>query len=241
MAQLSTTALANDSGLRAYWTFNSGSLASSVNGYTLTNQNSVTFPTGKYLEGAALGASNTNKAMNVNSDLSINNKIMSLVCWVKLQSEIGSGGWSILEHVSNTSDCFFALSYEYNSGNRLLNAQMYRIAEGGDTNVKASHSVALGTSSWHHLAAVSDGTNFRLYLDGTQRASATCPSNGNFNIDNRFNVGYNHIPTGAQSGPNAYASAIIDDIAVFNRALTAGEVAQLASDGGNSGFFAIFD
>jgi hypothetical protein len=239
MAQLSTTSLAADANLRAYWTFNSSSLTSSVNGYILTNINSVTFATGKYLEAASMGASNTNKYLALGNSVSITSKVLSLSCWVKLQTEISTGAYFFVQHVNNTTDTYFALQYEYNGGNRIVNAQMYKVG-GGDVSVRASYSISLGTTAWHHLAAVSDGTNFVLYVDGTQRASNTCPANGSFTIDNRVNIGAYVIPS-LSATPSQYASALIDDVAIFNRALTAGEVSQLASDGGNSGFFAVFD
>jgi hypothetical protein len=161
------------------------------------------------------------------------------VCWVKMLTEISTGTQFFVQHVNNTADTYFAIFYEYNGGSRRITAQMYKIG-GGDVSQEASYTLPLGTSSYHHLAAVSDGTNFSLYVDGTSRASNTCPANGSFGVEDRFNIGYNNIPS-ISSGPNQYASAMIDEVAVFNDALTAGEVSQLYADGGNSAFFAVFD
>lgn len=72
--------------------------------------------------------------------------------------------------------------------------------------------------SWHHVAAVYDGTAMRIYVDGTQRLSegetgAIASYTGNFRM-----AGYN-------GGGLAYSGSL-DEVAIYPRALPASEVAD---------------
>jgi hypothetical protein len=76
------------------------------------------------------------------------------------------------------------------------------------------------TNAWHHVAIVSDGTTVRAYIDGTQSGSAQ------------------NLTLGATSGPlqvgayidgssnSDYFSGTLDEIHIYNRALTATEIAS---------------
>jgi hypothetical protein len=227
--QLANTVLSRDASLKAYWKAEDLNDASG-NSKTLTNNNSVAFNPARYANGFDLGASNSNKSLQRLDNLGITSRVMSMVCWVRLQTEIASSSYIFLEHVNNTSKGYAALRYNYNSGTPLIQAEEYKIG-GGDVQTFVSKTQTMGTLLWWHLALVSDGTNFNLYVNGYPQTQASCVANGSTGIDDRMNIGFNHIPTGAASGPNGYSSAIIDDVAVFSRALTQTEVQSLAFPG----------
>lgn len=78
-------------------------------------------------------------------------------------------------------------------------------------------------SVYHHAAGVWDGSNLLLYLDGKLESStawAIAPATKNPTIGN---TSIDEI--------QKYWNGSIDDVAVFTRALTAREIAQLAASG----------
>ena len=73
---------------------------------------------------------------------------------------------------------------------------------------------------WHNIVGVYDGTNLKIYLDGALK-DTEAGTGGFTNNTNGYNIGTNG--TGA--------SVLIDDGRIYNRALSAGEVAALAQPG----------
>ena len=73
--------------------------------------------------------------------------------------------------------------------------------------------------NWHHLAVTFDGNTMYLYLDGVQKNTTSTTLNtgtGALNIGRSVSAGY-------------YFSGTLDDIRVYNRALSAAEVQSLAA------------
>jgi hypothetical protein len=72
------------------------------------------------------------------------------------------------------------------------------------------------TATWQHLAATYDGSTARFYIDGTQVASrAVGGGAGNSDV----------WRIGAYGGsPGGFFDGLIDDVRIYNRALTAGEI-----------------
>ena len=75
---------------------------------------------------------------------------------------------------------------------------------------------------WRHLAVTFDGTVFKFYIDGVLKAG---PRSGTFQFPNNA-----PLLIGGSSGCSTFVG-LIDEIAVFNYALTGGEV-KLVYDGG---------
>jgi hypothetical protein len=77
-------------------------------------------------------------------------------------------------------------------------------------------AVTSATIGWHHLVGVWDGTNTKIYLDGVYKASATTP------LAPVSNAG--SVIMGKRSDSISYFNGLIDDVRIYNRALSAGEV-----------------
>jgi hypothetical protein len=77
--------------------------------------------------------------------------------------------------------------------------------------------------SWHHIAATQAGSTATLYLDGKMRASGTLPPIGN--APTSVNIGRYDSPS------FSYFNGRIDDVRLYNRVLTAAEIAELYSAG----------
>lgn len=94
----------------------------------------------------------------------------------------------------------------------------------GTAYTRSTTNVANG--SWHHVVATWDGSNIRIYINGTQEAVTSCTFAPNYHASNRFVIGTREI------GDN-YWNGGIDNVAIYSRALTSTEVSQLTTKYGN--------
>lgn len=78
---------------------------------------------------------------------------------------------------------------------------------------------------WHHIAAVRAGRRALLYLDGVEVANAFVGLQDVSETD--FDA---FIGTDAYQRDPAWLSATVDDLRIYNRGLSAAEVADLAAD-----------
>jgi hypothetical protein len=139
---------------------------------------------------------------------------ITMAAWIKLAE---TGPWlSILDRMGGHMENYLRVAgrSEYQGGSW----------NGGDFRASASWSAEdLGT--WVHVAATYDGSQWRIYRNGELRASAVwatgaLPATGDWYIG-AFNGGSERRFRGA-----------IDEVWLFNRALTDDEVAALAAGAG---------
>jgi len=92
-------------------------------------------------------------------------------------------------------------------------------------------SSTLNNGSWHHAVGTNSGTISTLYIDG---ASQGTTAGGAYNS---YGTAYWHIggykSSGWTNGVDGYFNGMIDDVRIYNRALSASEVAALYSQGLN--------
>jgi len=77
---------------------------------------------------------------------------------------------------------------------------------------------------WHHVAAVGDGTSLNVYIDGELAASGGSTTNNYGTSTYFFNIGGG----GVWDDTGNWLSGKIDEVYLYNRALSDGEVAWLA-------------
>ena len=95
----------------------------------------------------------------------------------------------------------------------------FRNSSGTPYTISANNLVTL--NSWNHLVLTYDGTNLRLYHNGSLVSSI--PASGSFSATTLpFNVGY--VPFSAN---NFYLWGKLDDVALWKRTLSATEVTAL--------------
>lgn len=137
-------------------------------------------------------------------------------------------GWSLPANVAQfagtiDTDGFSSCGYGIGSiWNRQL--RVFRQSDTLDT------SFVVATNTWHQIHVTYDGTTLSLYLNGALVTSMTSTVNvavvGSAPVD-RFKLGYgNHGGSGAGTTRNRWDYCILDEVAVYDVALTADEIAQ---------------
>lgn len=216
-------ALLADPALKAYYRMEADALTtdSSGQGKTLTNNNSVGEATGKYGGAADFGTANTNKSLSIADALGYATGTgYSFSCWVKIRTELsGADDYRVLVNNSESlTDSMLQLMYNRISGVNKVQFQRYKNGIGAAGVV--SKDVNLGTTDWHHIVGVYDGSNVNLYVDNVAVGNVAAPNNGNNGASDAFAIGANIALV-------QYINAYIDDVACFAKALSAAEVSLL--------------
>jgi hypothetical protein len=201
-------------GLAAYYPLENDVLDASGNGNDGTIVGDPTF-----VEGVA------GMAMEFNGDDYVN-------CGngpsLQIQDAITMAFWFQVEAFQNTWEAFMAKG-----------DNSYRTSRGGGTG-DATHMGISGTSvgggsgwfngtvivtggQWHHMAAVYDGSEGRIYIDGV--LDVTSPGTGQINISNYdFWIGNNSQQTGR------FFHGLLDEVMIYDRALSDPEIRYLAGE-----------
>jgi hypothetical protein len=140
----------------------------------------------------------------------------TLALWIKKHAEpagyphiFGKGGASYYGRGYHLWD-------DTGAGARLIWEQGY--ASGAPTSLFST--TALSTNQWYHVAGVIEGSRIRLYLNGTLDAAGSLSGTPVARTDPvRMGhlSGFTHFP------------GLLDDVRVYHRALSAGEIAGLAA------------
>lgn len=206
MAELFTTSLLGNANLQGYWRFESNFTDSGPNGYTLTNNSTVSV-SGRY--GLAIQSNGVGvDATSTGANLEIT----------------GSQSWSCWFNSTGTGD--FDILLKDGTGARLLGLRSTKIQflmNGLTTNTSVNSAANFSASTWNHIVGVYDSSNTSLTVYLNNVATTVTASGSSTACTLSFSVG----PKGAGTGSNTVS---IDDVAVFNRALTASEVNILFSD-----------
>lgn len=236
--------------LVAYWKLDesSGNASdSSGGGFTLTNNNSVTYAAGLINNGADFGASNSTKSLSITNDLGITGGNISISAWIKPTSLPAN------DPTDPTPSGRFTIVWQEDGGNGVANT-IHLSQVGGVQKViysrwrqgiaiqvsEVNHTTS--TSTWTHVVATYDGVNGRCYVNNGTPGVTAMSGNGNPTSD-RSAIGF------SPSGNVAYFSGMVDEVGVWSKALTAGEITQLYNSGNglsypftssNSNFFAFF-
>jgi len=106
------------------------------------------------------------------------------------------------------------------------------LCEDGTAANKNYHtSVVAYDSAWHHICFTYDGNNtLKLYVDGVEDTSVTKTTDGAMTT---LHNSTSDFALGASNGtnPTSYATASLDEVAIWDAALTATQVSQLYMDG----------
>lgn len=207
--ELKDSPLRVDASLKGYWRFEGGVTDELGANDFDTIVGTPSYPTGKFYQGIHTNSGYATKATN----LGITVDPFSMSIWIKLNAEISSGQLRFCSlRTGDVRDLSYQLMYFYNAGTRRISA---RRTTQGVLDVDSLYNITLGTMNWYHLVMTSDGTNIRLYLNGSLVAGPTSAAG----------YGTGTTTQGVQVGESYDFDA--DDFAVFNKTLSAAEVLAL--------------
>jgi hypothetical protein len=218
----------NNLGLVGYWPFNEGTGIKATdfsgNGNTGTRitmaGNLPAWTNGK--RGAALDFDNT-----VGNYVDIGNQpalffsgSFTLSAWVKSESATPGFGQPIISDYNSAADAS-SFDLEITSGEEFCFFWENPTA----TLPQVCSSAKVSYGRWYHVVATWNGTTRTLYLNGVSDGTP------NSTAQARADVGGNSAIGRLGSFDGHYFNGIIDDVRVYNRALSASEVAALYAGG----------
>jgi hypothetical protein len=205
-----TATVNTTTGLVAAYNFNEGS-GSTVNdasgkGNTGTVSGTTWSASGKY--GGALSFNGTSSWVTVNDSPSLDlTNGVTLEAWVKLATV---SGWQAVVIKETASDLSYAL---YANTDQSLPAGTLNA---GGTDLNLYGGTKLTANTWTHLATTYDGANVRLYVNGIEVRSQA--------ITGSMPVTTNPLRIGGDAVWGEYLNGVIDEVRVYNRALSAAEI-----------------
>jgi hypothetical protein len=194
------------------WTDTSGQ------GNTLTMNGTLTSTAG-HSSGANLASSSYSSSnylsINDNSSLSITGNI-TMSAWIYITSQNVNN--IIFEKAINSGQYGYDF-FVWNSGNKLY----CRLSNNGATQTAAIGATGVSANTWHHVACVYNGTDIRVYLDGSLDSNST--NNPKTYSGDIYN-GTDPLYIGKLDATN-YMRGNIDDAAIWGRALSSTEISTI--------------
>lgn len=219
MSQLSNTVLGTDTNLKGYWKMEGNSNDTSASGNNGTNTN-LTFSAanGKYGQGGGYDGG-TSKTDLGTVGLPYAGGDRSLVAWVNPTANQNYG--PIFAYGTANGGQGFQWGYNATNANLFVGAYSQNASGASTTN--------LVNNIWQHVAVVLSGTLLTYYYNGVADGTASLSPAIN-TISNYARIG-KAIP-GWDAGDGLYLwKGAIDEVAVFNRTLSAAEVKSLYTAG----------
>lgn len=215
--ELFTTSLFNDANLKSYYRLESDG-TDSKGSITLSSNGTPSFSTGEF--GNAVSSTSNGQLQNTTS---------CPLTYVDFGSAWSISYWFNRASTSGNVMCFLIASSAILSRRRDTyidfngaGANVVVHTEYPATTITGATTISLNT--WYHCAATFDGTTMTLYINGISDGTALPPYNQNIT-----NTSSSTAVAGYYDGTSTVNNwdGLIDDFAVFNRALTSTEVSQL--------------
>ncbi len=207
-------------GLVGYWPFNGNANDESGNGNNGTNNGAI-LTTDRYGNAnSAYGLSTLNDYILANNvQPSFNNNQLSVSLFMKFPTQYNYSTLSLLKNGTLYNNGFSVTVDQNNSAYGQNNYQVTFLVGNGISVSFITNQLELGV--WSNIVSTYDGTNIKIYFNGILKAtqpfsqSMNCPNN-NLVFGNWDNL-----------TPPAVKTRQIDDIGIWNRALTQEEIVGL--------------
>ncbi len=211
-------------GLILYWKFDetSGTTTSDSSG---SNNAGTTFNGPTWVAGHtnfALSFNGTNQYVNANNNAVVNTGADFSVCtWVLLNN---LNGWQTIVSEDGTNISGFFLQYSQSIGNK-FDFAIQSADSTTSTAYRAASTSSPAAGGWYHLCGVRSGSNILLYVNGALQQSVAIT--GAWAATGKVAVGRGMWGAAQVDWTNG----TIDQVRIYNRALSASEVSTLYSSG----------
>jgi hypothetical protein len=225
---------AADDGLVAEWHFDEG--AGGVLVDSSGNGNDGTIYGATWTEGVSGGALSFDGDcgyVDCGDDASLNIKdgeSLTIECWMKklpsLQyAKLVNKGQTWLGTPKNAG---YSLSFVTISGGHSSDSIRFSVSDGGDTGIYCEYPDSnLNESKWYHITGVLDKNNQKIYLyiNGVEVDNADIPVDFG-SLETNMPVGIGALHRGMFGPTDGYFNGTIDEVRIYNRALTADEIRE---------------
>ncbi|NTW32250.1 MAG: LamG domain-containing protein [Bacteroidetes bacterium] len=198
-------------GLVGYWKLDETSgnnPVDAIGNNNLINTNSTPFVAAKINNGASFTASSSQKFQKSSSiGLPVTGDF-SLQCWYKGASPVGDGLFG------------YGLSQSYGTWRTILVVSGCAYFGGYSVDLNSNYTITDG--NWHHIVVTGASGAGTIYVDGISR------NTGSFS---GLTSAGTTLSIGVRPDNNYYITALIDECAIWSRALTAAEVTSLYNSG----------
>jgi len=209
------------SGIVAWWPGdgNANDIQGNNNG---TLQNGTTFAPGLVLQAFHFNGANNYVSIADTPSMDFGTGNFTIELWVNFDS-LGQDQELIQQVIGNGADApTYFLEYDFTSPHP--NTLRFRISNPNSNQNDLFAPVSLVVGQWYHIAAVRQGNTSSLYLNGSLVGSQTAGSN--------IDTGTGGITTlGALANGGRYLSGSLDEVTLYNRALSVAEIQAIVAAG----------
>jgi hypothetical protein len=152
--------------------------------------------------------------------LDIRGSTLTIAAWISSRSFPPSVDQRFVSKAIDTSEPghYWMVGLIDVSGQKRLR---FRLKAGGTTSTLVASSGELPIDTWYHVAATYDGVAMRLYLNGAE--VGVLPKTGTIDQNPAVPVSIGRHPDASN-----HMSGAIDDVRIYDRALTAAEIASIS-------------
>lgn len=170
-----------------------------------------------------------NTAGGPNPGLPLQNNLRKTICmWVKGDGVAQAADKRIFAEASMASNApMFNLGTDSAASGRTGKADIYIRAD--DNTATVNHTKSTGSAldgNWHHLAVTDNNGVLRFYIDGVLDAATPSYTRPTMTLETLSIGGIKRL-----SGSLAFFTGAVDDVAVWNRVLTAAEIQNVMANG----------
>ena len=218
-------------GLVGWWKFEDGSGVSAVDssgsGNTGTLANGPTWTTGKVSKAVSFDGSNDYVSVPYTSKLAPASAV-SFGAWFKVINKANS---QVI--ISKTESGGYNIGLNNSSGACASSTSVCGLVNVGGTYYPVDYAVSnLSNDTWYRADVTYDNETVKLYLNAVIVASNTNPSgNISYTENNTLCVGSEASGVAPGTCVGALFNGSIDDVRIYNRALSAQDVADLYGPG----------
>jgi hypothetical protein len=231
-----------DSGLVGQWHFDEGQGAGAADSSGYGNNGALSGdpqgnPVPVWVPGRFGTALSFNGSNIVDVDMrstSIEPATVSVTAWVKNSGSPGDFQYIVAKGASGCDSASYGI-YTGSNGGLEFYISNGSTSSGTDYVVSPDAGTRIWDGGWHHVVGTFDGSTVRLYVDGTQAGSGTAYSGAiayaRSNSNHLFIGNYPKQPPPCQA--SGFTGAI-DEVTVWNGALTAAQVSALEPTSGST-------
>ena len=208
------------SGLVGYWPFCGNANDVSGNGNNGTNNGATLINDRFGNANSAYELSTLTDNLTVNNvQPAFNNNALSVSLWMKFPTQYNQSSLALVKNGTPYTNGFNVAIDQNNAAYGVNNYLVVFLVGNGVPVSFIANQAELGV--WSNIVSTYDGSNIKIYLNGILKATQS--------FNQSMNIPNNNLVIGSWDNPTtpAVRTRQIDDIGIWNRALTAQEVQQL--------------